>query len=108
MSHERALGAMDDAGLDYRVVRHAHVRSLAEAAAVRGADGAAIIKSIVVRRADEDFLVVLVPADLTISWPKLRALLGVSRLSMPDDIVTALGATVADVTDPERAVSSRT
>jgi Cys-tRNA(Pro)/Cys-tRNA(Cys) deacylase len=27
---------------------------------------------------------VLVPGDRTISWPKLRALLGVSRLSLPD------------------------
>ena len=30
------------------------------------------------------FLLVLVPGDRTISWPKLRALLGVNRLSMPD------------------------
>jgi Cys-tRNA(Pro)/Cys-tRNA(Cys) deacylase len=37
-----------------------------------------------------------VPGDRTISWPKLRALLGVSRLSMPD-------ATVArEVTGYER------
>ncbi|MDQ1712253.1 MAG: Cys-tRNA(Pro)/Cys-tRNA(Cys) deacylase [Frankiaceae bacterium] len=27
---------------------------------------------------------VLVPGDRTVSWPKLRALLGVSRLSLPD------------------------
>ncbi len=26
----------------------------------------------------------MVPGDRTISWPKLRSLLGVSRLSMPD------------------------
>ena len=37
-----------------------------------------------VRRADDDFVFVLVPGDRSISWPKLRALLGVSRLSMPD------------------------
>lgn len=36
-----------------------------------------------VRRADDDFLLVLVPGDREISWPKLRALLGVNRLSMP-------------------------
>ena len=34
----------------------------------------------------------LVPGDQTISWPKLRQLLGVSRLSMPDAAV-ALEAT---------------
>jgi prolyl-tRNA editing enzyme YbaK/EbsC (Cys-tRNA(Pro) deacylase) len=38
----------------------------------------------VVRRGDDDFLFVLVPGDRVISWPKLRRLLGVSRLSMPD------------------------
>ena len=35
------------------------------------------------RRAENDFLFVLVPGDREISWPKLRSLLGVSRLSMP-------------------------
>ncbi len=49
-----------------------------------------------VRRAEDDYLLVLVPGDRTISWPKLRALLGVSRLSMPD------AATAKDVTGFER------
>jgi Cys-tRNA(Pro)/Cys-tRNA(Cys) deacylase len=31
-----------------------------------------------------EYIFVLVPGDRVISWPKLRALLGVSRLSMPD------------------------
>ena len=43
-----------------------------------------MVKTLVVRRGADDFLFVLVPGDRTISWPKLRALLGVSRLSMPD------------------------
>lgn len=159
MSEARAIGAMDDAGLDYRLVRYGPVSSLAEVAAARGVDTAAVIKSIVVRRSDDDFLFILVPGDRTISWPKLRTLLDVRRLSMPDaatalgvtgyergtitpfgsttrwpviaderiigreislgagghdvaavlaadDVITALGATVADVTDPEQAVSS--
>ncbi|HJE51117.1 MAG TPA: YbaK/EbsC family protein, partial [Tessaracoccus flavescens] len=59
-------------------------RSLAEAAAARGVEPRDIVKTMVVRRADDDHLLVLVPGDRTISWPKLRALLGVSRLSMPD------------------------
>ena len=37
-----------------------------------------------VRRGEDDFLFVLVPGDRVISWPNLRALLGVSRLSLPD------------------------
>jgi Cys-tRNA(Pro)/Cys-tRNA(Cys) deacylase len=42
------------------------------------------VKSLVVRVAEGDYRVVLVPGDREISWPKLRALLGVNRLSMPD------------------------
>lgn len=38
----------------------------------------------VVRRADDDYLFVLVPGDRNISWPKLRQHLGVNRVSMPD------------------------
>lgn len=37
----------------------------------------------VVRVAEGDHRFVLVPGDREIAWPKLRALLGVSRLSMP-------------------------
>ena len=84
MSEERALAAVEASGITYRVVRHGHVSSLAEAAAARGIEPSALLKSIVVRRADDDFLFVLLPGDREISWPKLRALLGVKRMSMPD------------------------
>lgn len=66
------------------MVRHRPVRSLEEAARLRGVASSAVIKTMVVRRGDDDFLFVLVPGDRVISWPKLRRLLGVSRLSMPD------------------------
>lgn len=79
-----ALAALDRSGITHRVIRHGPVRSLAEAAAARGVESADVIKTLVVRRGDDDFLFVLVPGDRTISWPKLRAMLGVSRLSMPD------------------------
>lgn len=80
----RAVAALDATGLRYRLVRHGPVRSLAEAAAARKVSPAQVVKTIVVRRGDDDFLFVLVPGDRTISWPRLRELLGVSRLSMPD------------------------
>jgi Cys-tRNA(Pro)/Cys-tRNA(Cys) deacylase len=82
-----ALDAADDAGLRYRVITHGPVRSLAEAAHARGVTPADVVKTLVVRRADDDFLFVLVPGDRTISWPKLRSLLEVSRLSLPDAAV---------------------
>lgn len=37
----------------------------------------------VVRRGPDDHVFVLVPGDRKISWPKLRDLMGVNRLSMP-------------------------
>lgn len=84
---QRALAAMEEKGLAYRVVRHGRVNSLAEAAVARGVEPADVIKTIVVRRADDDFLFILVPGDRTISWPKLRELLGISRMSLPDAAV---------------------
>jgi Cys-tRNA(Pro) deacylase len=96
MAEQDALAALDAAGVAYRVLRHGPVRSLAEAAAARGVEPAAVVKTIVVRRSDDDYLFVLVPGDRTVSWPKLRALLGVSRLSMPD------AATAREVTGYER------
>jgi Cys-tRNA(Pro) deacylase len=84
VSEERAVRAVEAAGIPYEVTRHGPVSSLAEAAALRGVAPRQIVKTLVLRRAAEDFVLVLVPGDRTFSWPKLRALLGTSRLSMPD------------------------
>ncbi|WP_066640527.1 aminoacyl-tRNA deacylase [Serinicoccus hydrothermalis] len=96
MSEERALAAVEAAGLAYAVTRHGRVGSLEEAARVRGVQPRDIVKTMVVRRGDGDHLFVLVPGDREIAWPKLRALLGVSRLSMPD------AATAKEATGYER------
>lgn len=118
----RALAALEESGLTFRITRHEPVGSLAEAAAARHLAPDQLVKTIVVRRADHDYLFVLVPGGRTISWPKLRALLGVPRLSMPDAAVarevtgyergtiTPFGATtawpvVADARVAGRAVS---
>jgi Cys-tRNA(Pro) deacylase len=84
VGEERAIAAIEAAGIPYDVTRHGQVSSLAEAAALRGVEPRQIVKTLVVRRADDDFVLVLVPGDRTFSWPKLRAVLGTSRLSMPD------------------------
>ncbi|QIK64171.1 YbaK/EbsC family protein [Leucobacter viscericola] len=83
-SERRAAEAFEASGVPFTVTRHGQVRSLEEAAQARGVEPSQIIKTLVVRRGDDDFLFVLVPGDRQISWPKLRALLGVTRLSMPD------------------------
>jgi Cys-tRNA(Pro)/Cys-tRNA(Cys) deacylase len=79
-------------GITYELVHHGPVNSLLEAAAAQGIPPADLVKTLVVRRGEGDYLFVLVPGDRVISWPKLRALLGVNRLAMPD-AATALEAT---------------
>ena len=79
-----ALAALTESGIEHTVTRHGRVGSLAEAAAARGVEPSAIVKTMVVRRGEGDHLFVLVPGDRQISWPKLRAFLGVNRISMPD------------------------
>lgn len=83
-------------GLDVAVTWHDPANSLAEAAALRGIEPRDIIKTMVVRRGADDYVFVLVPGDAEISWPRLRAALGVSRLSLPD------AATARAVTGYER------
>ncbi|GAA1627237.1 aminoacyl-tRNA deacylase [Georgenia ruanii] len=96
MSEESAQAALERSGIAFEVTRHGRMGSLAEAAAARGVAPSAIVKTIVVRRGEGDYLFVLVPGGRTIAWPKLRALLGVSRLSMPD------AGTAKEVTGYER------
>jgi Cys-tRNA(Pro)/Cys-tRNA(Cys) deacylase len=77
----RAIAATD---VMHRVVRTEPARSAEEAASLQGIPLDALLRTIVVRRGDDDFLFVLVPAGRQFSWPKLRAHLGVKRLSLPD------------------------
>jgi len=73
-----------EAGIEHREIRYGKVSSVEEAAQGRGVSVSAVVKSLLVRRGEDDYLLVLVPGDRSISWPKLREVLGVSRLSMPD------------------------
>jgi Cys-tRNA(Pro)/Cys-tRNA(Cys) deacylase len=87
-----AESAAAELGITYKLVHHGPVNSLLEAAAAQGIPAGDLVKTLVVRRGEGDFLFVLVPGDRVISWPKLRALLGVNRLAMPD-AATAKSAT---------------
>ena len=80
---DRAIEAAQQLSLHHEVVRHGPVRSLEEAAVARGVAPRAVVKTLVVRVSEGDYRFVLVPGDREIAWPKLRALLGVNRLSMP-------------------------
>lgn len=81
-AHQRSLAGYDALGIFYTVTSFGAVSSLPEAAARTGLATRDVVKSLVVRRSEGDYLFVLVPGDRTISWPKLRDHLGVQRLSM--------------------------
>ncbi|MGH2635873.1 MAG: aminoacyl-tRNA deacylase [Actinomycetota bacterium] len=79
-----ALRALDGAGLAFEVVRTQRARSAEESAELQGIDLDRLLRTIVVRRGAEDYVLVLVPGGREIDWKKLRAHLDVNRLSLPD------------------------
>jgi Cys-tRNA(Pro) deacylase len=79
-----ALAAAEASGVPFTVVRTQRASSAEESAAFQGIPLEALLRTIVVRRGDDDYVFVLVPAGRRFDWPKLRAHLGVTRLSLPD------------------------
>lgn len=108
--------------LDIQVIERPAARSLEEAAQLLGITPADIVKSLVVKKSDDTYVFALVPGGRKISWPKLRALLAVNKLQLPDaslaleatgyerGTITPLGSihawpVVVDATIPGRRVS---
>jgi Cys-tRNA(Pro) deacylase len=79
-----AIDAVAATGVPFSVVRTERASSAAESAAFQGIPVEALLRTIVVRRGEDDYVFVLVPAGRRFDWPRLRAHLGVSRLSLPD------------------------
>ncbi|HJW21078.1 MAG TPA: YbaK/EbsC family protein [Candidatus Limnocylindrales bacterium] len=79
-----ATAAAAGLGLRHRVVRTAVPESAEESAALQGIPLGALLRTIVVRRGGDDYLFVLVPAGRRFDWPKLRAHLGINRITLPD------------------------
>jgi Cys-tRNA(Pro)/Cys-tRNA(Cys) deacylase len=95
MAEGRERVAADAAarGLEIQIVeRNGAASSLAEAASILGISPGDIVKSLVVKRHDGSFLFAEVPGDRQISWAKLRAVVGVNKLQLPEASV-ALEAT---------------
>lgn len=79
-----ATNAIAAAGIAHRVVVTERAGSAEEAADLQGIPLAGLLRTIVVRRGDDDYLFVLVPAGRRFDWPKLRTHLGVRRMTLPD------------------------
>ena len=79
-----ALDALAAAGVPHTVVRTEVASSAVESASFQGIDLRQLLRTIVIRRADDDYLFVLVPGGRRFDWPKLRTHLGLKRISLPD------------------------
>ena len=79
-----AIEALEAAGVPFRVVQTEIARSAEESASFQGIPVGSLLRSILVRRAADDYLFVLVPGGRRFDWPKLRAHLGTNRLTLPD------------------------
>ena len=79
-----ALRSLEGSSLGFDVVRTERPSSVEESAALQGIEVDQLLRTIVVRRGADDYVFVLVPGGRQIGWPKLRAHLRVSRLSLPD------------------------
>ena len=81
---ERVSADATARGVAVEFVSRPAARSLEEAAELIGVEPREIVKTLVVKRSDGTFLFALIPGDRQISWPKLRALVGVNKLQLPD------------------------
>ena len=79
-----AIDALHAAGVSYRLMRTEIARNPEESASLQGIPLGSLLRTILVRRASDDYVFVLVPGGRRFDWPKLRALLGTNRLSLPD------------------------
>ena len=84
MADTPATSAIAASGIPHRVVTTEPAGSAEESAAMQDIPLGALLRTIVVRRGAGDYLFVLVPAGRRFDWPKLRAHLGVTRMSLPD------------------------
>ncbi|MGW8226057.1 MAG: aminoacyl-tRNA deacylase [Anaerolineales bacterium] len=92
--------ALDALGISYRFFRHeGEVTSLEQAARERGQAPQQVIRSIVFRLSEGEFVMVLVAGPAQISWPALRIYLGQSRLTLAtkDEILAVTGYPIGAV-----------
>ncbi|HEX9044142.1 MAG TPA: YbaK/EbsC family protein [Candidatus Limnocylindrales bacterium] len=79
-----AIEAVRALGVPHRIVTNPRPQTAEESAELQGIALDQLFRTIVVRRGADDYVFVLVPGGRRFDWPKLRAHLGVSRLSLPD------------------------
>jgi len=88
--HARVRDAAAARGLAIEIRERPQAGSLFEAAELLGIPPSGIVKTLVVKRPSAgsgnqgEYLFALIPGGRSISWPKLRALVGVNKLRLPE------------------------
>ena len=78
-----AIRQLDELGISYQVLRHAHkARNVEEAAAERGVPVHQVVKTLLARGPDRKHVVALVRGDQRLSLKKLARLIDVKALEM--------------------------
>jgi Cys-tRNA(Pro)/Cys-tRNA(Cys) deacylase len=92
--------ALDELGVPHRIFRHSgSVRSLEQAAQERGHRPEQVVRSILFRLDENEFLMALVAGPAQISWKALRQYLNRSRISMasPEEVLEVTGYPIGAV-----------
>jgi Cys-tRNA(Pro) deacylase len=92
--------ALEKLGIPHRVFRHpGQVASLEQAARERGQRREQVVRSILFRLGEGEYLMALVAGPAQISWKRLRQHLGQSRLTMAneDEVLAVTGYRVGTV-----------
>jgi len=92
--------ALENQGIPYRFFKHpGPVHSLEQAARERGQLPEQVIRSILFRLNENEYLMVLVAGPEQISWKSLRRHLGVSRMTMAktDEVLRVTGYPIGAV-----------
>ena len=92
--------ALETLGISHQVFRHSRpVNSLEQAAQERGERPEQVVRSILFRIGEDDYVMALVAGPAQISWKKLRKYLGQSRLTMAseDEVLAVTGYRVGAV-----------
>lgn len=97
-NHEKlppAAQYLQNIGADFRLfVHNQEIHSLEEAAAQRGQTPEQVVRSILFRLSEHEYVMVLAAGPSQIDWKDLRRQLGVSRMTMasPEEVVQITGA----------------
>ena len=95
-----ASAALDALGVPHRIFRHENpVTSFEQAAGERGQRASQIVRSILFRVSEDEFVMVLIADSVQVSWRILRKYLGSSRMTMAteDEVFAVTGYRVGAV-----------